>query len=111
MPSPRFLLAALAVSLVALPVAIQPVGAQRLRDQGAAFKDAQRGRIMPLPVIEQRAREHPALRGATRLYPEFNEGAASYRLKFMRGGRLMWVDVDGRTGRVVQTSDDRPGRD
>ena len=47
--------------------------AQRPRDQDRAFREAQRGKIMPLPRIEQRAREHPLARGAQYLGPEFDE--------------------------------------
>ena len=32
--------------------------------------------------------------------------AATYRLKFMRGGRVVWIDVDARNGKVLQTSGD-----
>ena len=101
MPSPYVLLALLAAS-----VAIAPADAMRPREQDAAFKQAQRGRIMPLRQIEQRVREHPSMRGATYLGPEFNEAAARYRMKFMRGDRVVWIEVDARNGRVLETSDD-----
>ena len=101
MSSPRVLLCLLAACLAAAPA-----GAVRPREQDTAFKQAQRGRIMPLRQIEQRAREHPAARGATYLGPEFDEKVARYRMKFMRGDRLVWIEVDARTGRVLQTSDD-----
>ena len=28
----------------------------------------------------------------------------NYRLKFMQGGRVIWVDVDSATGRIVRRS-------
>jgi len=101
MSSPRVLLALLAAS-----VAITPADAMRPRDQDAAFKEAQRGRIMPLRQIEQRVRDHPSMRGATYLGPEFDQAAARYRMKFMRGDRVVWVEVDARNGRVLDTSGD-----
>jgi len=101
MSSPRFILA-----LLAACVALTPAGAVRPREQDTAFKQAQRGRIMPLRQIEQRVREHPSMRGATYLGPEFNEAAARYRMKFMRGDRVVWIEVDARNGRVLETSDD-----
>ena len=102
MSTPRnLLIAALAAGIV-----LTPAGAQRPRDQDRAFKEAQRGKIMPLPKIEQRAREHPLARGAQYLGPEFDEAAATYRLKFMRGGRVVWIDMDARNGQVLQTSGD-----
>ena len=96
----RILLAALSAGLL-----IVPAGAQRSRDQNVAFKDAQRGRIMPLPKIEKRAREHPAAKDATYLGPELI-GETTYRLKFMRAGRVLWIDLDARNGRVLGTSTD-----
>jgi uncharacterized membrane protein YkoI len=101
MPSPRLLSLILAAAVVAAPA-----HALRPREQDSAFKQAQRGRIMPLRQIEQRVREHPFVRGATYLGPEFDGGAARYRLKYMRGDRVVWVEVDARNGRVLQTSDE-----
>ncbi len=97
MSSPFTFLAAMALVLAA------PAEAQR-REPAAPYAEAQRGKIMPLPKIEARVREHPAVKGADYLGPEYNEAAATYRLKFMRGGRVIFVDVDARSGRVLQTS-------
>ena len=68
----------------------------RDREQDAAFRATRQGRIMPLPKIESMV--VPRMRGADYLGPEFNQGR--YRLKFMRDGQVIWVDVDARTGRV-----------
>ena len=106
MSTTRILLAAIAASMALAPGPYAGADAQRLRDQDAAFKEAQRGKIMPLPRIERAAREHPFVRGAEYLGPEFNGATATYRLKFMRGGRVVWIDVDARNGRVLQTSGD-----
>ena len=99
-------IARILLGFLAACVALAPAGAQRPRDQDAAFKEAQRGKIMPLPRIERAAREHPFVRGAEYLGPEFNGATATYRLKFMRGGRVVWIDMDARNGRVLQTSGD-----
>ena len=69
-------------------------------DQDRAYMMTQRGRSMPLPQIERRVL--PAMPGADYLGPEFN--GKSYRLKFMRDGRVIWVDVDAATGRIVGKS-------
>ncbi len=98
MSSPFIFSAAIAAMAIAAPA-----GALQ-RDHAAASAETQRGKIMPLPRIEARAREHPAVRGATYLGPEYNQAAAIYRLKFMRGVRVIFVDVDARTGQVLQTS-------
>ncbi len=69
------------------------------REQGEALRALQQGRIMPLPVIENRI--VPKMRGFDYLGPEFDPGALRYRLKFIRQGRVVWVDVDARTGQIV----------
>ena len=72
------------------------------RDQERAFMAKKRGRSMPLPLIEQRVM--PFMGGADYLGPEFR--GRTYRLKFMRNGRVIWVDVDAATGRIVGKSGD-----
>jgi len=55
---------------------------------------------MPLPQLERRVMPH--LPGADYLGPELNGG--TYRLKFMQNGRVIWVDVDSQTGRIIRRS-------
>ena len=38
------------------------------------------------------------------LGPEFDQSMSVYRLKFMRSGRVFWLDVDARTGDVIGRS-------
>ncbi len=45
----------------------------------------------------------PHMGGADYLGPELR--GESYRLKFMQDGRVIWVDVDAATGRIVRKSD------
>ena len=68
----------------------------RDREQDAAWRAKQQGRIMPLPMIE--AIIVPRMRGADYLGPEYD--GSRYRLKFIREGQVIWIDVDPRTGRV-----------
>jgi hypothetical protein len=70
------------------------------RDADRAFRDTQQGRSMPLPQIERRVM--PFMGGADYLGPEINGG--SYRLKFMQNGRVIWVDVDGQSGKIIRRS-------
>ncbi len=77
-----------------------PALADRPRDQDRAFEAIREGRSMPLPMIERRVM--PFMGGADYLGPEFRGG--TYRLKFMRNGRVIWVDVDAATGRIVSRS-------
>jgi hypothetical protein len=90
------LAAAFATGLLASPAA----AADRPRDQDRAYSATQNGRSMPLPKIEQRVM--PFMGGADYLGPEFR--GDTYRLKFMRGGRVIWVDVDAATGRILGRS-------
>lgn len=74
----------------------------RPRDQDRAFRAQQEGRSMPLPQIERRVL--PRMGGADYLGPEFR--GSNLRLKFMDNGRVIWVDVDPRTGRIIDRSGD-----
>ncbi len=87
--------ALLAAGLIASPALADPP-----RDQDRAFKATKEGRSMPLPNIERRVM--PFMDGADYLGPEFN--GETYRLKFMRNGRVIWVDVDASTGRIIRRS-------
>ena len=89
------LAAALGAGLLATPAL-----AERPRDQDRAFEATRDGRSMPLPKIERRVM--PFMGGADYLGPEFN--GETYRLKFMRGGRVIWVDVDAATGKIIRRS-------
>jgi hypothetical protein len=74
----------------------------RPRDQDRAFRDKQQGRSMPLPKIEQRVL--PRMGGADYLGPELR--GQNLRMKFMDNGRVIWVDVDPKTGQIVGKSGD-----
>jgi hypothetical protein len=83
--------AAFAAGLIATPALADPP-----RDAQRAFQATREGRSMPLPRIERRVM--PLMPGADYLGPEFN--GTTYRLKFMKNGRVIWVDVDAATGRI-----------
>ena len=87
--------AAIAASLASVPAL-----AEKPRDTDKAFQDTQQGRAMPLPQLERRVR--PFMGGADYLGPELNGG--TYRMKFMENGRVIWVDVDPQTGRIIRRS-------
>ncbi len=70
------------------------------RDSDRAFEATQEGRSMPLPQLERRVL--PFMGGADYLGPELNGN--TYRLKFMQNGRVIWVDVDAQTGRIIRRS-------
>ncbi len=89
------LAAALGAGLIASPALADPP-----RDQDRAFEATKEGRSMPLPKIERRVM--PFMDGADYLGPEFN--GRTYRLKFMREGHVIWIDVDAATGRIIRKS-------
>lgn len=90
-----------AATLLAL-AASGPATAQHRPDQDAAYQGRRNGAIMPLREIE--ARIVSRMKGATYIGPEYDPGSATYRLKFMRGGQVIWIDVDARTGREIGRS-------
>jgi hypothetical protein len=71
-------------------------------DQGEARKEMRAGNVLSLRDIE--ARVLPTMRGYEYLGPAYDSTAMAYRLKFIRDGRVMFVDVDARTGRVLGRS-------
>src|SRR5687768_7636138 len=94
-----FLLAALlGLAAPALSAEARP----RDREQTEAFRGTKEGRFIPLRVIESRI--IPRMRGFDYLGPELDPGIGLYRLKFMRGAQVIWIDVDARTGQIVGKS-------
>jgi hypothetical protein len=91
----RIALAALGAGLVFAPALADPP-----RDADRAYDATRHGRSMPLPKIERRVM--PFMGGADYLGPEFN--GETYRLKFVKDGRVIWVDVDAATGRIIGRS-------
>ena len=94
----KIALAALGAGLLAAPALADPP-----RDADRAFNAKRQGRAMPLPNIEHRVM--PFMGGADYLGPEFN--GQTYRMKFIQNGRVIWVDVDPQTGRIIRRSRDR----
>ena len=92
---------ALFAAAIAAGLAASPAMADRPRDQDRAFEAARHGRSMPLPMIERRVM--PFMGGAEYLGPELI--GDRYRLKFVNGrGKVIWVDVDAATGRILGRS-------
>ena len=71
-------------------------------DQGAARKEAQAGHILKSREIE--ARILPMMGNAEYLGFAYDSTAMAYRLKFIRDRRVLFVDVDARSGRIIQKS-------
>jgi len=76
----------------------------RRHEQDAAYSATRSGDIRPFGEIKQRVT--PRMGGASYLGSEFDSGSSTYRLKFMRGPSVIWVDVDARTGAIIRRSGD-----
>ncbi|MFT4025876.1 MAG: PepSY domain-containing protein [Novosphingobium sp.] len=70
--------------------------------QGQVRKDIRAGNVRTLREIEQQIL--PTMQGMQYLGPEYDPTALAYRLKFIRDGRVVFVDVDARTGQVMRQS-------
>ena len=83
-------------------LADQPKGGQPKSDQGMARKELQAGHILKSREIE--ARILPMMGDAEYLGFAYDSTAMAYRLKFIREGHVLFVDVDARSGRIIQKS-------
>lgn len=90
---------AAALALTSVPGTAQ---AQTRGEQGAARRDAEAGNIMRSGEIE--AKILPQMRGSEYLGFAYDSSARAYRLKFIKDGRVSYVDVDARTGRIIGRS-------
>ncbi len=104
----RILASLAALAMLVGPVATADVDAQSRDRQGqrgeqeSARAQMQAGRNMPIREIERRIL--PRMEGDEYLGFEYDPAAQAYRLKFIREGRLIWVDVDAQTARVLRVS-------
>ncbi|CAN5385639.1 hypothetical protein BH09PSE3_BH09PSE3_19020 [soil metagenome] len=89
------------LALFAMPAVAQAQAQRRGADQDQAFRGRQAGALRPLRDIEGGIVPDMKRRGADYIGAEYDGGMGRYRLKFMRDGSVIWVDVDGRTGAVV----------
>jgi hypothetical protein len=80
-----------------------PAAAQQSRgDQASAREEMKAGRTLPVREIERRV--IPQMRGHEYLSFEYDGNASAYRLKFIKEGQVVWVDVDARTARILRIS-------
>lgn len=96
-PMKLFLLGALMMA----PLAAQVDAQGRRGDADAVYQGRLAGSLMPLRSIENGVVPRMKSRGADYIGAEYDEDMSRYRLKFMRDGSVIWVDVDGRTGAIV----------
>lgn len=71
-------------------------------EQGEVRRERQAGNVRPLREIEREV--IPRMNGMQYLGPEYDPAGMSYRLKFIQGGKVHFVDIDARTGRILGES-------
>ena len=79
-----------------------PAAAQPRTEQGEARKEMQAGNILRSREIE--ACVLPKMGDAEYLGFAYDSTAMAYRLKFIKEGRVLFVDVDARTCRILRRS-------
>ena len=90
------------LSVVALSASVPALHADPGGEQGEARKERQAGNIMSIRQIEQIVL--PRMAGKQYLGPDYDPAAMAYRLKFIQDGKVYFVDVDARTGRIIGQS-------
>ncbi|MET0248572.1 MAG: hypothetical protein ABW164_02460 [Sphingobium sp.] len=74
-------------------------GRDRQHEQNAARRAMLDGQVMPFSMIKRRV--DAQMGGATYVGSEFDPSSNRYRLKYVRNGKVVWVDADGRTGDIT----------
>lgn|SRR5690606_2735728 len=90
-----------AAALVAGGLAV-PASAQSRADQASAREEMRAGRNLPVREIERRV--IPQMKSHDYLNLEYDPTSNAYRLKFIKEGQVVWVDVDARTARILRVS-------
>ena len=96
----------LMVLVLLAPVTGRVESQGRRGDADAVYEGRRAGALMPLRSIENGIVPRMKSRGADYIGAEYDSDMSRYRLKFMRDGSVIWVDVDGRTGTVVGRAGD-----
>ena len=90
---------------VALPLVmatlapLAPAHADQYSEQGEVPKERRAGNVRSLRDIEREVL--PQMPGMQYLGPEYDPAAMAYRLKFINNGKVFFVDVDARSGRII----------
>jgi hypothetical protein len=92
------LFAALSLGIAAAPIVALRADPGSVQTEMRAATGARN--VLSLSAIE--ARVLPMMKGMQYLGPEYDPGAMAYRLKFIQNGRVVFVDVDARSGRVIR---------
>jgi uncharacterized membrane protein YkoI len=91
---------ALILAAAALCAAAVPTYAAPKADQQGARKQMNDGKVLSLRQIEGIVL--PRMKGMEYLGPEYDQDTKIYRLKFVDDGRVIFVDVDARSGQILR---------
>jgi len=91
--------AALVAAVLSVPLTAPQAHANPGDEQGQVRKEMRAGNVRSLREIEQRVL--PTMAGMQYLGPEYDPAAMAYRLKFIHEGRVLFIDVDARSGQVL----------
>jgi hypothetical protein len=97
--SSSFVLSA-AMFAVLFPTLADARGGRR-GDQDQALQATRQGEVRSLRAIENTVVPSMKAKGASYIGQEFDGDLNRYRLKFLRGSSVIWVDVDGRSGAIL----------
>lgn len=97
-----FLAPLAAILLVPLAAHAAPAHADPGGEQGELRRERRAGNVLPPREIERQVL--PRMAGMQYLGPEYDPAAMAYRLKFIQNGKVYFVDVDARTGRIIGQS-------
>jgi hypothetical protein len=92
---------ALMAGLLVTPLTSLSAQKSKTGEQDSIYQATQNGTVLPMRQIENSVVPQMKSQGADYIGQEFDPGSKRYRLKFMRGQSVIWVDVDGRTGAIV----------
>ena len=93
----------MAAAALAIGGATVPAHAQsKPDDQEQARQEMRAGNVLTSRTIENRVVPGYLRKGYDYLNFEYDGNAGIYRLKFIKSGRVLFVDVNARTGRVVR---------
>ena len=93
---------AVIVGVAVLGAALAPASAVAAPGEDAQAqlrREIRAGNVRPPREVE--ARVIAMMAGMQYLGPEYDSVAMAYRFKFIRDGRVVFVDVDARTGQVL----------
>jgi hypothetical protein len=88
------------LAALGLTALVAPADAGRRGEQADARQDMAAGKVKSLREIEGAI--VPRMRGMQYLGPEYDPTAQVYRLKFIDRNRVIFVDIDGRTGGILR---------